>query len=43
MIRHKVGCLPVCDENDKLLGIVTETDMLRLLEELLGNGKKAGK
>ena len=43
MIKHKVGCLPVCDENDRLLGIVTETDMLRLLEELLGKGRNATK
>lgn len=43
MIKHKVGCLPVCDAEDRLLGIVTETDMLRLLEELLGGGKKKGK
>ncbi len=43
MIKHKVGCLPVCDENDRLLGIVTETDMLRLLEELLGKGRKSTK
>lgn len=35
MVRHKVGCLPVCDENDHLLGIITETDMLKLLENLL--------
>jgi CBS domain-containing protein len=41
MIKHKVGCLPVCDENGKLLGIVTETDMLKLLAGLLGKGKKA--
>lgn len=43
MIKHKIGCLPVCDAEDRLLGIVTETDMLRLLEELLGSGKKKGK
>lgn len=35
MIKHKVGCLPVCDEKGKLLGIITETDMLKLLEKLL--------
>lgn len=43
MIKHKVGCLPVCNPQDELLGIVTETDMLRLLEELLGGGKKQRK
>lgn len=35
MVKHKVGCLPVCDDQGRLLGIVTETDMLKLLEELL--------
>lgn len=40
MIRHKVGCLPVCDPGDRLLGIVTETDMLKLLESLLTVKKK---
>jgi len=37
MVKHKVGCLPVCESDDRLLGLVTETDMLRLLEELLQN------
>lgn len=40
MVKHKVGCLPVCDPEDKLLGIVTETDMLKLLESLLTVAKK---
>lgn len=40
MVKHKVGCLPVCDARDKLLGIVTETDMLKLLESLLTVSKK---
>lgn len=40
MVKHKVGCLPVCDAEDRLLGIVTETDMLRLLENLLTVAKK---
>lgn len=35
MVKHKVGCLPVCDAKDRLLGIVTETDLLKLLEDLL--------
>ena len=28
MAEHKIGCLPVM-ENDRLLGLVTETDVLR--------------
>jgi len=30
MIEHKVGCLPVV-ENGKLVGLVTETDLLRVV------------
>jgi CBS domain-containing protein len=29
MIEHKVGCLPVVEGDGKLVGIVTETDLLR--------------
>jgi CBS domain-containing protein len=32
---RKIGCLPVV-ENDRLVGIVTVTDMLRVLQHLLG-------
>ena len=39
MRRHKVGCLPVVDAGDRLVGIVTEHDFMqvagRLLEERL--------
>jgi CBS domain-containing protein len=30
MLTHKVGCLPVIDDNE-LVGIVTETDLIKLL------------
>lgn len=29
MLTKKIGCLPVVDENDSLLGLITETDVLR--------------
>ncbi len=29
MLRRKIACLPVVDESNKLLGLVTETDLLR--------------
>ena len=29
MAEKKIGCLPVVDEDDSLLGILTETDVLR--------------
>lgn len=31
MIINKYGCLPIVDSNKKLLGIISEIDMLRLL------------
>ncbi|MBI1857588.1 MAG: CBS domain-containing protein [Candidatus Melainabacteria bacterium] len=34
MILNKYGCLPVVDSNNKLIGIVTETDMLQTLYEV---------
>ena len=40
MVKHKFGCLPVCDAAGKLVGLVTETDMLKLLEDLLAQPKK---
>lgn len=33
--EHKIGCLPITN-NQKLVGIVTETDILRTLVELTG-------
>jgi CBS domain-containing protein len=29
MLRHRIGCLPVVDPHGALVGIVTETDLLR--------------
>jgi CBS domain-containing protein len=29
MAEKKIGCLPVVDEDDMLLGLITETDVLR--------------
>jgi CBS domain-containing membrane protein len=33
MRKEKIGCLPVVNDEKKLLGIVTEHDLLRLIEE----------
>ena len=33
MMEHKIGCLPVL-ENDRLVGIVTETDMLQVVVDM---------
>ena len=35
MIEHRVGALPVVDEAGLLLGIVTQTDLLRSLAHML--------
>jgi acetoin utilization protein AcuB len=40
MYNQKLGCLPVV-EGDKLVGIVTTTDMLNLLHQLISGGKSA--
>jgi len=36
MHQHKYGSVPVVDSSGALAGIVTTTDMLRILSELLG-------
>ena len=36
MLENKIGCLPVVDADDALLGIVTESDLFRLLTQMLG-------
>ncbi len=40
MVRHKIGCLPVMEE-EIVVGIITEIDMMFQLTELLG-GSTAG-
>lgn len=34
MANHKIGCLPVVDSAGDLVGLVTETDLLRAMVEL---------
>jgi acetoin utilization protein AcuB len=36
MIRHKIGSLPVVEDGDIVVGIITETDLLVELQHLLG-------
>jgi len=40
MYNQKLGCLPVV-EGEKLVGIVTTTDMLNLLHQLITGGQSA--
>jgi acetoin utilization protein AcuB len=42
LYEHRIGCLPVLD-NDKLVGILTETDVLRSFVELFGKGDKSSR
>lgn len=35
LLEHKIGCVPVLGDEDELVGIVTETDFLRLARESL--------
>jgi CBS domain-containing protein len=35
MLRARIGCLPVIGRDDRLVGIVTETDVLRLCYDAL--------
>lgn len=35
MLENKIGCVCVVDDDDKLLGIVTDTDFVRLACEVL--------
>ena len=41
MVREKIGALPVTDDA-RLVGLVTETDVLRLFVRALGAGGSAG-
>lgn len=35
MLQHKYGCLPVVDDSDTLLGILTEADLVRYAQHLV--------
>jgi CBS domain-containing protein len=35
MLEHKFGCLPVCDDEGKLVGIVTEADFVRFAADVV--------
>lgn len=40
MIDHRIGCLPVIEENDVVVGILSEVDLLAELATLLGGGRE---
>jgi len=35
MLRHKIGCVPIVDDRHRLQGILTDSDLLRILDEVL--------
>lgn len=36
LLRHAIGCVPVLDNDERLLGIVTESDFVRIAYSALG-------
>jgi acetoin utilization protein AcuB len=40
MHDNKIGCLPVVDEGGLLVGLITETDLLEVMVEILGYKEK---
>lgn len=36
MNEHKIGCLPVVEDGEVVVGIITESDLLDALQEMLG-------
>jgi len=35
MLKHKFGCLPVCEEDGTLVGIITESDFVRFAADVV--------
>ncbi len=35
MLEHKIGCLPVVGDDEQIVGIITETDFVRIAEQAL--------
>ncbi|HSW39252.1 MAG TPA: CBS domain-containing protein [Acidobacteriota bacterium] len=33
MLMHRIGCLPVCDAEKRMVGIITNTDLIRYIAE----------
>ena len=40
MVNNKIGGLPVVDGRDRLVGVITETDIFRAFVERLGGGER---
>jgi CBS domain-containing protein len=35
MVEHKISCLPVVGDDQQIVGIITETDFVRIAEQAL--------
>ncbi len=40
MLEHEISCLPVVDDNNKVIGIITDKDIFQAFIELLGHKKQ---
>jgi acetoin utilization protein AcuB len=38
MAENKIGALPVVDENNRVVGIITETDFFKVMVEMFAGG-----
>jgi acetoin utilization protein AcuB len=43
LYKHRIGSLPVVDERDRLIGIITETDILHIFVQILGGTEPASR
>jgi CBS domain-containing protein len=41
LLEHKFGCLPVVGDDEQIVGIITDTDFLRIAEHALRGGDVA--
>jgi CBS domain-containing protein len=37
MVEHKIGGLPVVDENNRVVGVITETDIFKAFVEIFNS------
>ncbi|MCH2209014.1 MAG: CBS domain-containing protein [Lentisphaerales bacterium] len=37
LLKHDIHCLPVINDRDRLVGIITGSDLLRLMKKLINN------
>lgn len=40
MLEHEISCLPVVDDNNKVIGIITDKDIFQAFIELMGHKKQ---